>query len=105
MTRVASVGLFLAVAAFAACSSDQSTRVPKATGITGSSTGTGDISGGTSTGGILGGGRDGGAGGADSGGGIVSDPVPDPCMTTSDCADGGAGYVCTISNKCGKIIG
>jgi len=106
MTRAGTVGLFLTLAAFA-CSSDQSARVPNAstTGGNGTGTGTGDITGGTGTGGIVGGGKDGGAGGADSGGGIVADPIPDPCMTTADCADGGAGYVCTISNKCGKILG
>jgi hypothetical protein len=50
----------------------------------------------------------GGAGGSGTGGmggGVNPDPVADPCMQTSDCADGGAGFVCTISNKCGKILG
>src|SRR5258705_8975508 len=48
---------------------------------------------------------DGGGTGGAGGGGVIPDPIPDPCMTTADCADGGAGWVCTVANKCGRILG
>jgi hypothetical protein len=91
-----------------ACSSNSTNRSSYST-----TTSTGNAQGGaagsivitTSGGGTViinpdGGGTTGGAGG-----GVVVDPMPDPCMTNADCGDGGAGWICTVSDKCGKILG
>jgi hypothetical protein len=115
MRRAVEVGFVLTLAAasaFAACSSDQSSRF-RDSGAGGNATGSPQGSGGGTTlftG--MGGGTtimpSGGAGGGSTGGmdgGVIVDPMPDPCMQNSDCGDGGAGYVCTVSNKCGKILG
>jgi hypothetical protein len=48
---------------------------------------------------------DGGGTGGGMGGGVIVDPVPDPCMSNADCGDGGGGFICTVSDKCGRILG
>jgi hypothetical protein len=108
MRTVVQVGWVLGLAAFAACSSNQTSR------FTDSGSGGGNPTSGTNgsmtimpstttinTGGAGGRTATGGAGG----GSVVKDPVPDPCMQTADCSDGGAGFVCTVANKCGQILG
>jgi len=96
----------LALGGFAACSSDQTSRNVHPSGAGGGNTmGTTGIVPTSSTTGITPSGTGGGNTGGSGGGGIVADPPPDPCMTAADCADGGGGFVCTVSNKCGKILG
>src|SRR5258706_2041587 len=114
MRNAAAVGWVFAFVAFAACSSDQKSRFGEGAG--GGNTGSGTMAGPTgSTLTIMPSGSSttitnptttgsGGMAGA-GGGGVVGDPIPDPCMATADCADGGAGYVCTVANKCGKTQG
>src|SRR5262245_6430133 len=114
MRRAVEVGFVLtlaAVSAFAACSSDQPSRFRGNAAGGDTTSGPSGSGGGTTLFTGMGGGTTimtGGAGGGSTGGmggGVVVDPTPDPCMQNSDCGDGGAGYVCTVSNKCGKILG
>ena len=104
MRRAGQAVVVWALAALVACSSDKQSRDREPSGsgggtgtMTGSSTGSGGL-------GPIGVTDGGGTGGADSGG-TIPDPVADPCKTTADCSDGGAGYVCTIAGRCGKISG
>src|SRR5262245_57937988 len=99
------LGVLGGIATFVACGGGASSRNP-------GSGGPGDANN-TGAGGTLGAGLNGGLLGTADGGGIgtnpmnmtVADPVAEPCMATADCPGGGAGYVCTIANKCGKISG
>src|SRR5262249_45341248 len=102
--RNVAVGLVLVLGGFVACSSDQTSRNVRPSGAGGGDTTgtTGIVPTSTTTG--INSGTGGGSSGGSGGGGIVGDPPPDPCMTAADCADGGGGYVCTVSNKCGKIL-
>jgi hypothetical protein len=103
--------VFAGLSSFGACSSDQSSRFKTGAGGTGpagpgtgGATGTGILVTGTTTGIVLTTGAGGGPGTGGAGGGIVIDPTPDPCMQNSDCGDGGVGFVCTVSNRCGQIL-
>ena len=90
-------------AAIAACSTGSSPRGAGSGASGGAGQGTGQSTGGTISIGPTGGGT---IGTSDGGSGtIVPDPVADPCTTAADCPGGGVGYVCTVSNKCGKISG
>src|SRR6266568_1504111 len=107
MRTVVQVGLVLVVAGFAACSSNQPSRFDptgSGGGATGSGTGIQTIMPSTTTGINTATGGGPGSGGT-GGGGVVGDPKPDPCMTTADCGgDGGALFVCTVANQCGRIL-
>jgi hypothetical protein len=97
--------VFGGLATFVACGGGASSRSP-ASGGPGdtTSTGAGGTVGAGPNGSLLGT-ADGGLSGTNPSNMTVADPVPDPCMTTADCPGGGAGYVCTVANKCGKISG
>jgi hypothetical protein len=105
------LGVPFAMALGFACSGGGSTGRPTVSSTSTTTNGQGGAGGGiipvttgNTAGGIIGN-PDGGGTGGSGDGGVIVDPVPDPCMTTADCADGGAGWVCTVSNKCGRILG